>query len=159
MEMKEFIESLPIKKVPYTQVLLAMSEINKYKQPKNVEKTKVQNPKHCKKRVSIPWTKEEVDAIEDGVKKYGIGHWTLVYDLHRDIFMKNERRSSDIGDKWKNMKTKAQYQKYLQPEKQPFVPPVINIQSTEITSTAENTTNEAIDIQPSSIDEIHQPNS
>ncbi|EAY02489.1 telomeric DNA binding protein, putative [Trichomonas vaginalis G3] len=126
MNFKEFIDNVPVKKASYSEVLIAMAESKQITQQKPTEYQTFNrtNPlmekkpeKRPEKRQAIPWTQEEVDAIEDGVKKYGIGHWTLVYELHKDIFMKNERKSSDVGDKWKNMKTKPQYQKYITEDK------------------------------------------
>ncbi|EAY09062.1 hypothetical protein TVAG_180360 [Trichomonas vaginalis G3] len=153
-EIKQFQNQLLRRNVQYTEILegfselIALGEIQQTEIPDFKGQTTQENAKPEKKRSGIPWTKEEVDAIEDGIKKFGLGKWAKIYEYHKDIFLKNDRRSGDIGDKWKNLKNKPNFQKYLvQPpvvpastDKSRFPPNVVTIAPnvTIITSTKQS---------------------
>ena len=65
------------------------------------------------KRIPIPWTKEEINAIKVGLQKYGIGQWVKIRSLNQDIFAKNGRTSHDISDKFRSLKNKNEFKAFL----------------------------------------------
>ncbi|OHS97843.1 hypothetical protein TRFO_09286 [Tritrichomonas foetus] len=65
------------------------------------------------KRISIPWTKAETDAVINGIKKFGVGKWAKIRDTYSDIFAENGRTSRDIYDKYKGLRQTKKYAKVL----------------------------------------------
>lgn len=65
------------------------------------------------KRIPIPWTKEEINAIKKGLQKYGLGNWVKIRSLNLEIFEKNGRTSHDISDKFKSLKNKKEFKVFL----------------------------------------------
>lgn len=127
-EMEKFKRSVGRTHVNYAEVLDGFAELVSLGLiPQNeIGNFKAQAPCETKvierKRSGVTWTQEEVDAIEDGIQKFGVGKWTKIYELHKDIFMKRDRRAGDISDKWKNLKNKPKFQKYIQQPTPPAIP-------------------------------------
>ena len=69
--------------------------------------------KYQGRRVAIPWSKEEIDAIKKGIQKYGIGQWVKIRSLNQDIFAKNGRTAHDISDKFRTLKNKNEFKTFL----------------------------------------------
>lgn len=84
------------------------------KEPSNIHKPRKQDSGD--KRTPRTWTDEEVNAIENGIRKFGIGRWSSIHKEYANIFAPNARTSSDIRLKWRTMSKHAKYQ-YLIPNK------------------------------------------
>ena len=123
-----FLNSLPRTLFSYKDVLIVYSELVSdgiVNSKESHDHSILHSEKNLSnvKRPGTPWTQEEVDAIKDGLEKYGIGKWAKILELHKDIFAKNDRRSGDLGDKWKNLKNKPEFRKFFdeKPKEQEIV--------------------------------------
>ncbi|CAN6475642.1 unnamed protein product [Victoria cruziana] len=61
----------------------------------------------CVRRKKLPWTKEEEDALKEGVEKFsgvaGSGYpWTKILEYGRHVYHKT-RTPIDLKDKWRNI--------------------------------------------------------
>ncbi|KAK6936588.1 SANT/Myb domain [Dillenia turbinata] len=54
-----------------------------------------------RRRRKKKWSVEEEDKLIQGVKKFGEGNWKLILDCYREVFQ--ERTSTDLKDKWRNL--------------------------------------------------------
>jgi len=59
-------------------------------------------PNRRKVRDRIYWTTEEVDALTEGVKKYGAGNWAVILRAYKNKFH-DKRKPPDLKDKWRNV--------------------------------------------------------
>lgn len=86
-----------------------------FEQSKNGKKITLQHgrKKTNGKRIPIPWTKEEINAIKEGIKKYGLGQWAKIKSLNQEIFARNGRTSHDISDKFRSLKNKNEFKSFL----------------------------------------------
>jgi len=58
------------------------------------------------KRKSLPWTKNEEEALNEGVKLYGVGKWKQIKTYFSNVFSENDRTSNDLMNKWNRMSAK-----------------------------------------------------
>ena len=47
------------------------------------------------------WTDDEVNALKDGCRHFGVGSWSKILGYHWDRF--NNRTQVDLKDKWRNL--------------------------------------------------------
>jgi len=59
------------------------------------------------KRKRIKWTEEESNALEEGVKTFGLGNWSKILEEYKSKFHKN-RRTRDLRVKWRYISKKIQ---------------------------------------------------
>ena len=122
-ETQLFLNNLPKTKFNYKEILISYSEIISENE-KNSKESIIENkelinsnldkPKSNSKRPGIPWSNEEVEAIRLGIEKFGVGKWAKILEEYKEVFNKNLRRSGDLGDKWKNLKNKIEFKKFLE---------------------------------------------
>lgn len=90
------------------------SENDKKSQKKTTKFTSQNQRKTANgKRIPIPWTKTEINAIKEGLQKYGVGQWVKIRSLNKEIFEKNGRTSHDISDKYRTIKNKNEFKVFL----------------------------------------------
>ncbi|GAB2287131.1 hypothetical protein Dimus_021517 [Dionaea muscipula] len=57
--------------------------------------------KFTRRRKRKMWSPLEEDTLRNGVKKFGVGNWKLIYNAYREIF--KDRTDCDLKDKWRNL--------------------------------------------------------
>ncbi|GAB4855878.1 hypothetical protein Ancab_024517 [Ancistrocladus abbreviatus] len=60
-----------------------------------------QDVKFSARRKRKRWSPLEEDTLRQGVKKFGVGNWTLILKSYREIF--EGRTDVDLKDKWRNL--------------------------------------------------------
>lgn len=76
------------------------STIQESFEEKEKEKTPIKSPTKFPKCKRVPFSKDEVKYLMDGVKKYGKGNWSEIlknYPFHK------KRSSVDLKDKYRNL--------------------------------------------------------
>eukprot|EP00041_Stephanoeca_diplocostata_P007917 m.113647 g.113647 ORF g.113647 m.113647 type:complete len:215 (+) comp17092_c0_seq3:1636-2280(+) len=63
---------------------------------------KGQNQTGKARRVRRPWTEEQVDALKQGVKEFGVGQWRQIAERYFD--KSTIKSGRDLKDKWRNLK-------------------------------------------------------
>ncbi|GAB2277171.1 hypothetical protein Dimus_011878 [Dionaea muscipula] len=58
-------------------------------------------PVKLKRRQRKMWSPLEEDVLRQGVKKFGVGNWKLIYKAYSEIF--TDRNEVDLKDKWRNL--------------------------------------------------------
>lgn len=60
-----------------------------------------ENNSLIKQRIRKKWTLLEEDTLRQAVEKYGVGNWTFIQSIYKEIF--EDRMPGDLKDKWRNM--------------------------------------------------------
>lgn len=60
------------------------------------------------RRERVPWTLEEADNLEAGVRKHGEGRWSDIL-ADPELYFNESRTQVDLKDKWRNMTAYVEY--------------------------------------------------
>lgn len=104
-----------IENIPFSQFSSAFESPNSKKAKSDDKEPKKTSPR----KHGTPWEEPEELAIIEGLKKYGLGGWELIFKKYSDTFMINKRTVNDIKMKWSRMKNSPKYQEFAECLPQP----------------------------------------
>ena len=131
-DLKMFADSLPVTEIKYRGLMKAYSEYlihevytDKYVMqfPKRYFSKKEKKEKTTKRRRSVDggttkkerkskWTEEETKALLNGIKKFGYGNWSEIYNDNKEIFTKNNIVVSDLRIKFTRFRDLPEWRQY-----------------------------------------------
>lgn len=113
-----FIAGLPMQRFTHADLMhcyscLIRNDYEKSKAVKPLQPIKESPPARASSRGCKKWNQREIDALVEGIAKFGKGKWGLILSNNAEIFQENTRTAKDLGSKWKSIEKKPDIQKQL----------------------------------------------
>ena len=100
-----FVQTLEIQQFTHKDVMRCYSIFmkNEYAHSKTGKLSPSVKPTPTKR--SKKWTEEEIEALRDGVERFGIGNWTKILENNQELFSINNRTAQNLQKKWNNLQS------------------------------------------------------
>ena len=104
-DLMKFVSTLKCSNFKYRDVLACYAEFMEHEVVNTNQKVSIPSSKDPKLEKNRRfWSKEETDALKEGVEKFGVGKWAQILTHYENVFSVNERQTKALAKKWNSLK-------------------------------------------------------